>query len=94
MLDPIAFAMHNYNTMGDRIGMQDEVAESRLRNRIAVSDKAMASAFTRELIAFVIGRKTTVYDRAVVKSVLQKTEQDGYRMRDILSEIVGAHFRE
>ena len=53
----------------------------------------MARSFTRNLIAFTIGRDTNIYDMKTVETILDKTAKDGHRVRDILAEILNSYFR-
>jgi len=92
-IDPIAFAMHNFDTVGDRISLQDKEAEEALRKRILSAKKTIASAFTRHLISYVIGRNTTVFDNSVVNKILEKTEKEEYALRSILANIIDNYFK-
>ena len=93
ILDPIAFAMHNFDTIGQRIKSQDTEAEVKLLQRVSVADKKMASAFTRQLISYIIGRETSVYDSCQIEKIIKRTANNKFLVSDILSEILSIYFK-
>lgn len=68
-IDPLAFAIHNFDTMGRRIKKQDTVIENELVDRISSAQKTIASAFTLHLISYIVGRETTVFDKTTVNKI-------------------------
>jgi len=92
-IDSIAFAMHNFDTMGRRIADQDTVAEETLMKRLSKAQKTIASAFTRHLISYIIGRETTIFDKNAVNRILLKTEKNNYRLTDLLAGIIDVYFK-
>jgi len=92
-IDPIAFAMHNFDTMGRRIEKQDREAEAEFKQKVLSANKTIAAAFTRHLISYIIGRETTVFDKSSVTKIVTKTEKNGYRLRDVLGEIINVYFK-
>jgi len=93
-IDPIAFAFHNFDTVGVRIPEQDSAAEEMFKQSILSARKTIASAFTRNLIAYIIGRETTVFDRSAINDIISKTVKNNYCMVDILSEIIEVYFKK
>jgi hypothetical protein len=53
----------------------------------------MARSFTRNLIAYSVGRDTNLHDMKTVETILDKTAKDGHRVRDILVELLDTYFR-
>jgi len=92
-LDPIAFAVNDYDTIGRMIGKPNHEAKRQMTARLDGAGRTMARSFTRNLIAFSIGRDTNIHDMNTVETILDKTAEDGYRVRDILAEILKAYVR-
>ena len=53
----------------------------------------MARSFTRNLIAYSVGRDTNLNDMKTVETILDRTAKDGHRARYILAEILNAYFK-
>ena len=53
----------------------------------------MARSFTRNLVAFTIGRDNNIHDMKTVDAILAKTAPNGYRAGDILAEILSRYFK-
>ena len=92
-MDPIAFAVNDYDTIGRMTGTANNEAKQNLTAKLSTAHETMARSFTRNLIAFTIGRDTNIYDMKTVETILDKTAKDGHRVRDILAEILNAYFR-
>ena len=92
-LDPIAFAVNDYDTIGRMTGTANNEAKQNLTAKLSTAHETMARSFTRNLIAFTIGRDTNIYDMKTIETILDKTAKDGHRVRDILAEILNAYFR-
>jgi hypothetical protein len=92
-LDPIAFAVNDYDTIGRMIGKPNHEAKRQMTARLDGAGRTMARSFTRNLIAFSIGRDTNIHDMTTVETILDRTAEDGYRVRDILAEILKAYVR-
>jgi hypothetical protein len=93
-LDPIAFAMNDYDTIGRMTGTPNHEAKRKMIERLEGAGRTMARSFTRNLIAFSIGRDTNIHDMKTIETVLDKTAGDGHRLRDILAEILKAYLRD
>ena len=92
-LDPIAFALNDYDTIGRMTGEPNHEAKRQLTARLNGVSRTMAWSFTRNLIAYSVGRDTNLHDMKTVETILDKTAKDGHRARDILAEILNAYFR-
>jgi cytochrome c553 len=92
-LDPIAFALNDYDTIGRLVGKPNLEAKRQLTARLKGAGRTMARTFARNLIAFAIGRDTNIHDMQTVETILDNTAKDGHRVRDILAEILKAYFR-
>jgi hypothetical protein len=92
-LDPIAFALNDYDTIGRITGTPNHEAKRKLTARLNGAGRTMARSFTRNLIAYSVGRDNNIHDMKTVETILDRTAQDGYRARDILAEILNAYFR-
>jgi len=93
-LDPIAFAVNDYDTIGRMIGEPNHEAKRQMTARLEKAGRTMAQSFTRNLIAFAIGRDANIHDVKTVETILNKTAEDGHRLRDILAEILTAYLRD
>ena len=92
-IDPIAFAINDYDTIGRMTGTPNGEAKHELSRRLADARDTMARSFTRNLIAYSVGRDTNLSDMKTIDAVLKKTAVRGYRAKDILAEVLNAYFR-
>ena len=92
-LDPIAFAVIDYDTIGRMIGTANNEAKQNLTAKLSTAHETMARSFTRNLITFTIGRYTNIYDMKTIDAILAKTAPTGYRAGDILAEILERYFK-
>jgi hypothetical protein len=86
----------NFNGRGIRIRFEGELnheAKHQLTARLNGVSRTMARSFTRNLIAYSVGRDTNLHDMKTVETILDKTAKDGHRARDILAEILNAYFK-
>ncbi len=65
-----------------------------MTERLEGTGRAIARSFTGNLITFSIGRDTNIHDMKTVETILDKTAEDGHRLRDILAEILKAYLRD
>lgn len=93
-LDPIAFAVNDYDTLGRISGKLNHEAKEQLTARLRSADATMARSFARNLVAYVIGRDTNIYDMKTVDEILAKTSPTGYRVRDILAGVLHFYFQD
>lgn len=94
VLDPIAFAVHDRDTLGRMTGKPNLEAKDQLRARLQTADKTMARSFARNLVAYVIGRDTNIYDMKAVDEILTKTSPAEFRVRDILAGVLHYYFKD
>jgi hypothetical protein len=92
-LDPIAFAVNDYDTIGRMTGTANDEEKQSLIAKLGTAHETMARSFTRNLIAFTIGRDTNIYDMKTVDAIIAKTGPNGYRASDILAEILTRYFQ-
>ena len=91
-IDPVAFSMNNFDTLGRPVGEQDEAANRELAERLKHASEPMARSVTRHLISCIIGREANIYDTRVVDQIIAKTKHDGHRAGDILALILDEYF--
>ena len=94
VLDPIAFAVNDYDTLGRLTGKPNLEAKEQLTARLQSADETMARSFARNLIAYVIGRDTNIHDMKTVDEILTKASSTGYRTRDILAGVLHFYFKD
>lgn len=58
------------------------------RSLLLADEEQIARAFTTKLLTFATGREMGFSDRAIIDSILANTKQDGYRVRDLIENIV------
>jgi hypothetical protein len=92
-LDPVAFAVNDYDTIGRMTGEANVDAKRNLATELGSAKEHMARSFTRNLVAFTIGRDNNIHDMKTVDAILAKTAPNGYRAGDILAEILSRYFK-
>ena len=92
-LDPIAFGIHHYDTLGHIDKAVNTQKVQLLNAKIKMSERKIASAFTKHLISFIIGRNANIYDLNATERVLDATEKKGFTSADILAEIITIYFK-
>ena len=93
-LDPIAFAVNDYDTIGRMTGEPNDEAKRQLTERLKSANRTMARSFTRNLIAYSVGRDTNMRDMKTIEQILDKTAKGGYRAKDVLAAILNAYFKK
>ena len=74
-------------------GESNHEAKRQLTARLKGVNRTMARSFTRNLIAYSVGRDTNLHDMKTVETILDKTAKDGHRVRDILAELLDNYLR-
>lgn len=92
-LDPIAFAINDYDTIGRITGKPNVEAKQDLSQRLTTAQRTMAHSFTTQLITFATGRDTNIHDMNTIDAIIEDTAEDGFRAQDILAEILKAYFK-
>jgi hypothetical protein len=92
-LDPIAFAVNDYDTIGRMTGTANDEEKQSLIAKLGTAHETMARSFTRNLIAFTIGRDINIYDMKTIDAIIAKTGPNGYRTGDILAELLTRYFK-
>lgn len=103
-LDPLGFALENFDITGRwrshyANGRDVDAAGILMRQHAfeeAVSFKAallaerrrLARGFTEHLLRFALARKLSPADRPAIEDILDATEADGFRLRDILQAVL------
>jgi predicted metal-dependent HD superfamily phosphohydrolase len=54
----------------------------------------MARSFTRNLIAYSVGRDNNIHDMKTIEAILDRTAKDGHRARDILAALLDIYFKD
>ncbi len=107
ILDPIGFGLENFDAIGrwrdqdDTGGAIDAAGElpgdkhfsspRELKAIIAARKDDLARNLTRKLLAYALCRQLEGYDEIVVDQLMEAIAQDGYRMQDLISEIVTSY---
>ena len=107
ILDPIGFGLENFDAIGrwrDKNGegivinsagkLPDgkEFATPAELKRILVKREAdLARNLTERLMAYALGRQLEGYDGVVIDQLMVKITKDNYRMRTIITEVIGSY---
>jgi hypothetical protein len=97
LLDGLAIDLHMFDGLG-RLKEKEFSADdsrrrlARLSGKVSSSAKGIASAFTKNLITFINGRKPGISDLQVVEGILNENYEAGYRARDILRDVIVHYF--
>ena len=95
-LDPSAIVVNGHDWIGRELvaASKDRTPNQNLTAKLSTAHETMARSFTRNLIAFTIGRDTNIYDMKTTETILDKTAKDGHRVRDILEELLECYFKK
>lgn len=107
ILDPIGFGLENFDAIGrwrdkdDSGGAIDAAGElpgekrfsspSELKVIIAARKDELARNLTRKLLAYALCRQLEGYDEIVVDQIMEAIAKDGYRMQNLISEIITSY---
>jgi Protein of unknown function (DUF1592)/Protein of unknown function (DUF1588)/Protein of unknown function (DUF1585)/Protein of unknown function (DUF1595)/Protein of unknown function (DUF1587)/Cytochrome C oxidase, cbb3-type, subunit III len=107
ILDPIGFGLENFDAIGrwrdqdDTGGAIDAAGElpgdkrftspRELKAIIAARKDDLARNLTRKLLAYALCRQLEGYDEIVVDQLMMAIAKDGYRMQNLISEIVTSY---
>jgi len=106
VIDPPGFALENYNSIGQwrssndngsKIDADGVLADGSklngpvdLRNAIAGRPEAFATVITERMMVFALGRGLEPADMPVVRRIVRKAGQNGYRLSSIVNEIISS----
>lgn len=107
ILDPIGFGLENFDAIGrwrDKNGEGivinsagklpdgNEFATPAELKRLLVKREAdLARNLTERLMAYALGRQLEGYDGVVIDQLMVKITKDNYRMRTIITEVIGSY---
>lgn len=103
-IDPLGFALENFDITGrwrDRYGngraidssgkllQMHEFGDVVAFKQLLIDEKRrFAEAFTEHLFRYALARELTPHDSLTIESILEKCEQDGFRIQSLIREIV------
>lgn len=103
-LDPLGFSLENFDITGrwrsayangrdvDAAGilMKEHAFEEAVSFKAALLEerRRLARGFTEHLLRFALARKLSPADRPTVEDILDATEADGFRLRDVLEAVL------
>ena len=91
-IDPIAFGINHLGALGWETEKPEQVFIDSLDDKISKSEKQIASAFSKHLISYIVGRDLTVFDHLTQQKILKNSSKSGYKSKDILREIIQHYF--
>ena len=103
-IDPLGFALENFDLLGRwrddyRTGLEVD-ASGRLfgksefhdvvglKNAINAEKQIFVTAFVKHLISYALGRELTLQDRMAAEEIARQSAEEGYRMRNVIRNIV------
>jgi hypothetical protein len=106
VIDPPGFALENFNSIGQwRTAMDNGAAIDangvladgskltgpvELREAIARRPEAFATVITERMMVYALGRGLEPADMPVVRRIVKKAGQNGYRLSTIVNEIIAS----
>ena len=107
VFDPIGFGLENFDAIGrwrekDDVGIAIDSAgtfpsgegfstPAELKRLLASRKADLARNLTERLMAYAIGRQLEGYDEIVIDQLMVKLAQDNYRMRTMITEVIGSY---
>ncbi|HSH16315.1 MAG TPA: DUF1588 domain-containing protein, partial [Verrucomicrobiae bacterium] len=107
VLDPIGFGLENFDAIGrwrdtNDAGVAIDSAgklptgeafsnPAELKRLLAEREADLARNFTERLMAHALGRHLEGYDEIVVDRLLARIAEDDYRVRTIITEVIGSY---
>ena len=92
-IDPVAFAFQHKDTLGELIGTPEPGFIQQFQQSLNNSETQQVRAFATQLIQYVVGRRTTVYDAKVIEKFLSSHSEEGYRTQPLLAHILDHYFK-
>jgi hypothetical protein len=105
VIDPPGFALENYNSVGQwrtadngaKVDANGVLADGSklngpvdLREAILKRPEAFATVITERMMVYALGRGLEPADMPVVRRIVRKAGQNGYRLDTIVSEIINS----
>lgn len=102
-MDPLGFGLENFNAIGafrenengkpidpsgDLPGGDKFKGPADLRKILLAKSELFARCFTEKMLTYATGRGMERADNCVVDAIVEKTKKDGYKMQDVIAEIV------
>ena len=107
ILDPIGFGLENFDAIGrwrDKNGEgivinsagklpdgKEFATPAELKRLLAKREADLARNLTERLMAYALGRHLEGYDGVVIDQLMVKITKDNYRMRTIITEVIGSY---
>ncbi|MEM7384711.1 MAG: DUF1588 domain-containing protein, partial [Verrucomicrobiota bacterium] len=102
-IDPLGFALENFDLLGRwrenyRTGLKVDASGTLFgrhqfedvvgfKDAVLAEKETFAKAFIGHLLSYALGRELTLGDRVAVGEIAAASEQEGYRMRDVIKGI-------
>jgi hypothetical protein len=105
LIDPVGFALDRYDAVGrwrltedgqavDASGKlpdgQDVVGVEELERGILERPRQFATAMTRKLLTYAVGRPLTVHDEVAVRDIVASASERGFRFSDLVVSITAS----
>lgn len=102
-MDPLGFGLENFNAIGayrdqengkaidpsgDLPGGEKFQGPADLRKILLAKSELFARCFTEKMLTYATGRGMERADNCVIDAIVEKSKKDGYKMQDVIAEIV------
>jgi hypothetical protein len=103
-IDPLGFVLENYDLLGRwrnnyRTGLKVDASGKLFgkhdfkdvvgfKDAVLAEKEVFAKAFIKHLLSYGLGRELTLADRIAVDEIAKESKKDGYKMRDVIKNIV------
>jgi len=97
LLDSLAIDLHMFDVLGRFKDGENSIVKGdahlkSMKAKISGSERRLASAFTKNLMTFIKGNQLGIDDLLILEAVLNETEDDGFRARNILQGVISRYF--
>ena len=93
LLDPIALAINHLDIIGVQSLDIAKNEEAWQKLQAKMDERVMAKAFAKNLLSYIIGRETNVYDLKSVEVILDDAKHSSYGLKDILVGIIDRYLK-
>ena len=86
------YASSDFNYGGNHINSGlDSLSVTELKRLLAGRQADLARNLTERLMAYALGRHLEGYDEVVIDRLMARISEDDYRVRTIISEVIGSY---
>ena len=91
-IDPVAFAFQHLDVLGKKIAEPEDDQVQEFFKRMKSTEKNQVRAFATQLIQYITGRETTIFDHGVIDDFLKSGSRNGYRSQSLMAHVLTRYF--